>query len=152
MNQEAQEWTQTNLRKGRGSPVFYKTLKLFQTVPTCKGYVDRGYRHVRGALRIAPVCSRTSALISTHRDEMAARDSDLLEKPTGAGQRVGSGVLQPQVYCVLFHLIACTEREKSALITPRDLTSSQSKCREEVSAYCQWDYYIIFFPYTLLWP
>ena len=57
---------------------------------------------------------------------MAARDSEPLEETTGTGRRERSGTLQPQVYRVPPHLIACTKTEKPALTTQRDFKPSQS--------------------------
>ena len=38
--QEAQEQGQTDLTRNREPSDFYETLELFQTTPTCKGYVE----------------------------------------------------------------------------------------------------------------
>ena len=77
-------------------------------------------------MRVVSVSSRTGALTSAHGDDMAARDFEPFEETTGTGRRERSDAFQPQVYCVPPHLIASTKHEKSALVTKRDLTPSQS--------------------------
>ena len=39
-HQAAQEQTQTDLSRSRESSVLRKTIKVFQTTPTCKAYVE----------------------------------------------------------------------------------------------------------------